>query len=338
MGLLIIQIFLNLLALCYTFIMKKMPRLLSIIQELSTKSKVCVDALALRYDVSPRTIQNDFDLLNKHFNNPFYKEGDCYFLLKQAYFYDLFKQNHKTSKQFLRFLSMVDSEFYEQFKKENQELIKAMKLDSSTVYQIENSPYEKLKETNLEILEQLEESIKDRKYININYQTNKGKFHYAHSIPIKILYLNENWYLIVLTTNDVIANSTFKQLRISFISSIKYPSIGAKTFDSDNTEKLRADNFIKKIQSAYSNMDKKSYLVKLKVSENIARYFEKKRYLKSQKIIKREENGDILLSYEVCNDMEIIPIVQRWLPYIKVIEPLSIKEKVEENIKKFMNP
>jgi predicted DNA-binding transcriptional regulator YafY len=303
------------------------------------KPKVCVNSLALLYNTNKRTIQKDFELLKEYFDEQLSnKTDDCYFLLKQEYFYDLFKHNHKTSKQFLRFLSMVDSELYSQFQKENKEMIKALKLDSSSVYQIENSPYEKLKETNLKILEQLEESIENKKYININYQTNKATFHYAHSIPIKVLYLNDNWYLIVLTTNDVIANSTFKQLRISFITSIKYPSIEPKTFDSDNIEKLRADNFIKKIQSAYSNMDKKSYHVKLKVSEHIARYFEKKRYLKSQKVVEKFKNGDILLSYEICNDMEIIPIIQRWLPYIEVIEPLSLKEKVEENIRKFLNP
>ena len=319
--------------------MNKSERLLSIIKEMFHKPKVCVNSLALLYSTEKRTIQKDFELLKEYFPEQLSnKVNGCYFLLKQAYFYDLFTSNHKTSKQFLKFLSMVDSELYNQFKKENNEMIKALKLDSSAIYHIENSPYEKLKEANLEVLEQLEKSIQDRKYININYQPNKAKFHYAHSLPIKILYLNDNWYLIVLTTNDIIENSAFKQLRISCISSIKYPSIGVKTFDSDNTEKLRADDFIKKIQSAYSNMDKKSYQVKLRVSAHIVRYFEKKRYLKSQKIIKREENGDILLSYEVCNDMEIIPIVQRWLPYIKVIEPLSIKEKVEENIKKFMNP
>jgi predicted DNA-binding transcriptional regulator YafY len=318
-------------------VLNKSERVLSILKEILIKPKVCVKSLALQYGTNKRTIQKDFELLNDYFQALFIKVDDCYFLLKKEQFHNLFNHNHKTSKQFLKFLSIVDSELYNQFKKENKELIKALKLDSSAIYQIENSPYEKLKAENLEILEQLEESIDDRKYISINYHSNIGNFHYSHSIPIKILYLNENWYLVVLTTNDIIRGSIYKQLRISSISSIKYPSIEPKTFDHDNIEKLRAENFLKKIQSAYSNMDKESFTVILKASANVAGYFEKKRYLTTQKIIKKLENGDIMLSFKICNEMEIIPIIQRWIPYLDVIEPLTIKEKVEKNLRKFMN-
>ncbi len=34
--------------------------------------------------------------------------------------------------------------------------------------------------------------------------------------------------------------------------------------------------------------------------------------------------------------MEIIPLIQQWIPHLKVIEPLRIKEKIEENLKLFM--
>ena len=105
------------------------------------KPKVCVNSLALLYNTNKRTIQKDFELLKEYFEEQLSNKTDgCYFLLKQEYFYDLFKHNHKTSKQFLKFLSIVDSELYSQFQKENKEMIKALKLDSSTVYQIENSP------------------------------------------------------------------------------------------------------------------------------------------------------------------------------------------------------
>ena len=140
--------------------MDKITRILSIVEKLSTQERVCVKELAIDLDENIRNIQNDFKaVLNPYFGDRLNKVGDCYFLLKREQFYDLFLHNHKTSKQFLRFLSVVDSNLYNQFKKEHIELIKGLKLDSSALYQIENSPYEHLKSESLEILEELELAI-----------------------------------------------------------------------------------------------------------------------------------------------------------------------------------
>ena len=125
--------------------MTKNIRLLSILEQLLKYDKACVKELALLYGVNPRTIQQDFEVLNAYFTEQLNKIGDCYVLLKKEHFSNLFQLNHKISKQFLKFLSLVDTKLYSQFKQEHSELIKALKLDSSTVYQIENSPYEKLK-------------------------------------------------------------------------------------------------------------------------------------------------------------------------------------------------
>jgi len=289
-------------------------------------------------DLQERNLQNDFkEILREYFADKLVKKNGCYFLINQEHFTNLFKSDPKTTREFLKLVHIVDSALYDKFIKENQELIKALKFTSSTIYQIENSPYENLQTKDKETIEKLENAISKREYINIRYSYQNGSISYTHSIPIKILYLNENWYLIALTTNDLINNSAFKQLRISSIISIKSPTFESKTFDRDNLDKRKAENFTKKIQSAYSNMDKPTYEVLLRVHKDKAKFFKKKKYLTSQKIIEKFENGDIKISYEICHEMEIIPIIQKWIPFIRVIKPLSIQKKVEENIKKFMN-
>ncbi len=127
----------------------------------------------------------------------------------------------------------------------------------------------------------LESAISNREYIDIIYEFRDKELYFSHSIPVKILYLNDNWYLSVLTTNDIIDNSMFKNLRISSIISIKTPKFEPKRFDIDNIEKLKAKEFLKDIQSAYSSMDKPTYSVIVRVSKEVARFFRKKRYLKS---------------------------------------------------------
>jgi len=39
--------------------------------------------------------------------------------------------------------------------------------------------------------------------------------------------------------------------------------------------------------------------------------------------------------YSVTDEMEIIPTIQRYLPYIKVLSPDSLNEKIEENLKNY---
>lgn len=317
--------------------MTKNIRLLSILEQLSTQPKVSVKKLALLLNVTPRSIQKDFQILNDYLGEKLVKKGDSYRFLNEDSFSKIFKSNPQTIKHFLQLVSMVDANFYDEFLHEHTELLKELNLNTSSVYQIENSPYEQLSFENKKVLEQLEFFISHRNYVNITYiRPNIKTFTYAHSIPLKILLLKENWYLVVLTTNNVDNNSTFKKLRINFISNVQESKLEPKHFHSDHTEKIKAERFLKKLQSPYSDMEALNYKVVLKVSLEVARYFKSKQYLKSQSILKELKNGDLLVSYDITHDMEIIPLVQQWIPFVQVVEPLSLKEKIVKNVEKFM--
>lgn len=317
--------------------MTKNIRLLSILEQLSKHPKVSVKELALLYDVSPKSIQNDFKILNEYFSEKLLKKGESYTLLDEDKFSKIFKSKPQTIKRFLQLISMVDATFYNKFMEEYSELFKELNLTASPIYQIEDSPYERLNKENQKILEKLELFIADRNYINITYtHPNIDTFVYAHSIPLKILYLKENWYLAVLTTNNIKNNSIFKKLRINFITKIQESRLEPKHFHSDHIEKVKAERFLKTIQSSFSDMETTNYKVVLEVSLTVARYFKTKQYLKSQKVIKELANGNILVTYDITNDMEIIPLIQQWIPHIQVLEPLDLKEKIVKNIENFM--
>ena len=317
--------------------MNKNIRLLSILEQLSKRSTLCIKELALHFDVTVKSIQNDFKIFNEYFGEQLIKKGDCYRLLNQDSFSQIFKSNPQTIKRFLHLVSIVDSSFYESFVYEYRDVLEELNFKTSPIYQIENSPYEYLKKENHRVLEELEQVISHRNYVTIYYVLpNKGKEVYGHSMPLKILYLGENWYLAVLTTHDILENSAFKLLRINFIERVKLAIVEPKFFHDDNVEKLKADEFLKSIQSSFSKIDTPTYSVTLQVHSSKARYFQNKKYLKSQRVIKALECGDVLVTYDVSSDMEIIPIVQRWMPFVKVVEPLRIREKIEKNIERFM--
>lgn len=315
-------------------------RLLSILKKLTTHKKVCVKELAIYYDVSIKSIQNDFEVLNKYFGDKFNKIGDCYLLLKQEQFYNLFQYNHKTSKQFLKFLSMIDSDLYSQFKKENNELIKALKLDSSSIYQIENSPYEKLKSESLELLEELELAVINRYYLTIIHQkANEEKWLFKECQVLKILYLEDNWYIAVNTLQNYHtqnSNSCFRLMRISFIKKIRKYQVEHKTFHNNHIEVIKAQNSLKYLQTPFSKIHNKPYQVMVEISAFASVYFRAKQYLKYQREVKTLDNGAVLFEFTVTDDMEIIPLIQQWIPHLKVMEPLRIKEKIVKSMKQFM--
>jgi len=320
--------------------MNKNIRVLFIVEQLTLHKKVCIKELSQKYDLKVRNLQKDFELLKEYFSDRLLKIGDCYSLLKQEQFYDLFKENHKTSKQFLKFLSMVDSELYSQFKQENIELIKALKLDSSLIYQIENSPYEHLKSESLEILEQLESAITNRTYITIVHQKpNEKLWIYKESQVLKILYLEDNWYITVNTTANYHKsnpNSCFRLMRISFIKKISPTRTEPKNFYSNNSHKIKAENAMHHLQSPFSKIHNKPYIVLVKISAYASVYFSAKQYLKSQRMVKKYKNRETLFEFTITDDMEIMPLIQQWIPHLKVIEPIRIKEQIEEKMRAFM--
>ena len=53
-------------------------------------------------------------------------------------------------------------------------------------------------------------------------------------------------------------------------------------------------------------------------------------------MIKRFDDGSIYLEFTITHDMEIIPLIKQWLPHLRIIEPLRIRETIQEDILQFM--
>ena len=51
--------------------------------------------------------------------------------------------------------------------------------------------------------------------------------------------------------------------------------------------------------------------------------------------MKRTLYFSLLLYLTINDDMELIPLIQRWIPHIKVLEPQSLKDRILKNIKDY---
>ena len=116
-------------------------------------------------------------------------------------------------------------------------------------------------------------------------------------------------------------------LRLNFITQIE---LLKNSFHRD----VNAEQFLKSFQTIFSNYKKESYEVVIEVDKNIKRFFKQKKFLSSQTILKEDEN--LFLSYKITNDMEILPLVRKWLPNIKIISPKSTKDKFKNELQSYL--
>lgn len=183
-------------------------------------------------------------------------------------------------------------------------------------------------ETNL--LEKINSSINSKTAMKVSYFINGKNQTYDNVIPYKVLYINGNYYLACEVENEY----KFTIFRITKIRSIIKSS---KKFNHNQN----MVNFANSIQTPFAkyseNWEENMKKVKLEIDKSKTMYFEIKNHLPSQRIIKRKKNGNIIVSFEVTQEREIEDLIKKWLPYIKVIEPLSLDKTIRGDIKKYLD-
>lgn len=195
-------------------------------------------------------------------------------------------------------------------------------------FNIELGQYEKIDQFT-ENLNILKDCIKNTNLINILYDHNKREIYYDELRPYKILFMNDNYYLACESR----AKYKFIMLRINSILNI---SILEKTFSYD----MELLDFVENIQTPFAKYseDFKEKLINviIDVDKTKVSFFENKKFLPSQKIVDRLDNNNLLLSFLVTQELEVEDLIKKWLPYLKVIEPISLDEKIKADIKKYL--
>lgn len=286
-------------------------RTIEILKDLNEGKKLCVNALANYYEVNPRTIQRDIKLIREIFGDFLSKEGDCYQGHKKVLLDELL---HATDLMTLANITNL-------FDITNKQSLISIKTDtliknSMSVYDFKSKPFEIIKDK--ELLKKLEHAIKFNKEISIKYQ---GEYAIKERIfhPYKIIFLNENFYVV----GENISKSCFASFRIALIKELNYSS---KKF----YRVKEIEQFIDSIQTPWAQFGAKKSIVRLFVKQKVAKYFILKKYLPTQTIVKRYESGDLEVEYYITSYREVEELIIKWLPHIKVLEPLALNEMVRE--------
>jgi len=282
-------------------------RLAQILIKLNDGGSFTIEELAEEFNVSTRTIQRD---INDRLNfMPIEKNGDYYSLESYA----LGKLTFKDIKNFA-ILSGVKS-LYPSLSNEFITDILNAKINSA--YLIKNQGFENISHKK-DWFEKLSAAIVKKSPVSFKY---KDKPRVVN--PYKLINNNGIWYLLADEDNRL------KTFTFSKIDNFRWTD-DTKIF----TPKEEFLNQIAKNEINWFTTDK-LIEVTLQIDNEAKEYFNRKEILPNYEILEENE-FHFVISTKISYDDEILRVVKCWLPYIRIVKPEYLKEKLESVLKMYL--
>jgi len=172
-------------------------------------------------------------------------------------------------------------------------------------------------------MDDLKKAVRLHNKIEVHYVTEEKESTFvAH--PFKIIFFDGFWYLLVRTDED----ERIKRLRLECIRNIKVLS---SHFKVPANLKTMLDESVNIWFS-----DQRNKKVILKVEKEAARFFKTKKYLPLQKITKYNKDGSLTIEAKVAQDMEVLPTILLWIPYVRVIAPKKLALDIKDIVKGYL--
>ena len=300
---------------------KKIFRLWAILNKMDSGKKVYTSILAEEFGVSVRSIQRDIELLNI-VGFPVESCGKgCYRFVEGFSLGRVMLSEEDAS--LLSFLCEIAKSLGGKFEHSfNGMLKKILKCDSDSAFYFKVPEGIKLSK-EYPFINQIEESIEENKKLKIEYVSDNEKKKYLTE-PLKVMYYDGFWYMLAKIKDK----NPLRKFRLDNIESV-VPT--EEYYDIPNNLKTMLDE---SVNVWFDEKNKKK--VTLKIDKQVATYFKKKKYFPKQIIKKENKDGSIVLESAFSDDMEIIPTVLHWIPWVEVIQPKEIKDQIHEKLKTYL--
>ena len=243
---------------------------------------------------------------------------------------DIFEEFVKNSYDLTNLFDLAQNFDPEIFKELEKGTLSKIAKNNESVFLFKNSIMEEIKsEKTKKIFQTLKEAIRNHEYRDITYDYDEVVVH-KNVKCIKLLFLGNNWYLMAV---DELGKLLFR--RLNFIEEVRY-SVKNSFRKSEVKEYL---DFLKTVQNPMTLYGVTPKKATIKATPMVAKYFEKgmKPLLSSQKFKRKLDDGSIIFTLDYTQELEILPFVQKWLPYLTILEPKELKDiyirKVEEALK-----
>ena len=311
-------------------------RVLELIRRFNNNKKVCIESLQMEdlwYEKSEKTIRRDLDIIKEIFPDTFHRiqgEKGCYKAITKGLFENITSAENLTL--LVQTFNIADrSNLFKSLEIESADkaIIEKKIKETKNIYLFKSKPFEN-NSGDFELFKKLEQAIYHQKEIEISYLSH-DKVKKELIKPYKIVFMNENFYLASEVDKEEFQFSPYR------ISKIETVEITGRNFH----KKREIERFIKEMQTPLAryqpNYREALIQVVVEVTSDKAQHFKLKKHLPSQKIVEGKEDGSLRLEYTVTHEGEVEELIKRWIPHIKVIEPMSLKEKIYKDLQVYLN-
>ena len=298
----------------------RIVRLTLMIELLSKGNFLSTPYLVQKFGVTKKIVQTDF----KEYLLPLFSDGEI--------FYDYSSKTYKAKNNFLTktlfsadelaVIAILKNKSKDKYSDEDLYIKVDTLLEkfneelSNKLYQ--KSSVEKIDKFKNEII-QIKNAIESRNIIQCTYNKKDREVY-----PLKILNLEGYWYLIVFEPQD-------KKIKTFHLNTIKKIEVLNANYKFDKEIVKTFDNAI----TAYYKPENESITVELFIDATVSRYFLRKPLNPTQRVIKKYDDGSLEIEIIITDLMEIIPTIQRYIPYIGVITPDELKIEVKKNLETY---
>ena len=281
-------------------------RLIDILTRLNSGEKLTINMLAESYDAHPKTIRRDLVRLESC-NLPIQREGK-YFYLDSTY---LGKLKLKDIQSFARISGIrhlypnLDVSFI-------RELLDSRVYDAKGYFVEDASQFKTL-------FEVFGEAIRQHQQIGFLY---KGEPRVIE--PYKLVHHHGCWYL------AAVRKGVLRAYRLSRIELSPHPH-ELLSFKPDSTILTQLEDE----ESIWFGQEKQEII--LTVHADVALHFQQRPLLPEQQVIKKLDDGGLLLSSRITHHTQILPLVRYWIPHLKIVSPEGLQDEMEKRLKEYLD-
>lgn len=167
----------------------------------------------------------------------------------------------------------------------------------------------------------LEKAIIARQQVEFEYQKPEGVKYYVDVSPYKLINHKGIWYL---AAQDGDKLKTFSFAKIDRLKVLNSLFSWSKEIDARLAEE----------DGIWLSEERQE--VVLKINQEVAGYFKRRKLIANQVIEKELTDGGLLISAKVGHPNQVLPIIRYWLPHIRVISPESWQLDLEQGLADYL--
>lgn len=174
------------------------------------------------------------------------------------------------------------------------------------------------------LMKSAQEAIEGNRRIRLVYQTAEGEEKTFVMEPLKLIYYEAFWYLASRFPGQewIIKNRMDRVRKLEVLEERFKPSKALQ-------------KMLLETQSIWFT-EKRDKVVRIKVSGEVAQFFGDRNYFPLQKIVKRNNDGSLIVQTTLCHYMEAIPSIYRWIPHLTVLSPKELAAEIKKNVSSYL--